>query len=255
MVYDEEGYQYQSPPKSPIPVAILTSIVTTGVLFFGLRALDERGVLGKPKREEGAVEVPSLLGIRAEQARELLRGRGLLLSLASEKEDSKYPAGTIATQTPLPGSQAPRGSAVQAVISRGIGQSQVPNLTGLRPEDAVRQLTAAGLQSGPQKAIIAPGVTPGMVAHTEPAAGTVMPPGGAVTLVISGVAASKVVPKVIGMRLARARKVLADAGFQTGKVRYTVDEDRMVGVVLRQQPAETTQAPAGSIIDLVVNED
>jgi beta-lactam-binding protein with PASTA domain len=57
------------------------------------------------------------------------------------------------------------------------------------------------------------------------------------------------------MRLARARKALAEAGFQTGKVRYTVDEDRMVGVVLRQQPAERTQAAAGATIDLLVNED
>jgi eukaryotic-like serine/threonine-protein kinase len=181
LVYDEEGYQYQAPPKSPIPAAILTSLITTAALFFGLRALDERGVLGGPKRQpEPPVEVPSLIGIRPEQARDLLRGRGLLFSMAAEREDSKYPTGTIASQTPLPGSQAPRGSTVQAVVSRGIGQAQVPNVTGLRAEDALRQLHAAGLQPGPTKAIVNPAVPPGAVVATE----TVVPPASTVSLVV-----------------------------------------------------------------------
>src|SRR5439155_15363207 len=94
MVYDEEAYQYQSPPKSPIPAAVLTSIITTVAVFFGLRLLDDRGLFGHGKQAGEAIEVPSLLGIRPEQARELLRGRGLLLTLSGEPEASKYPAGT-----------------------------------------------------------------------------------------------------------------------------------------------------------------
>src|SRR4051794_8076334 len=145
MPYDEEAYQYQSPPKSPIPAAVITSIITSAAVFFGLRTLDERGLLGKAQHQTDAVEVPSLLGIRPEQARELLQGRSLLLSISGEREDSKYPAGSIASQTPMPGSQSPRGSAVQAVVSRGSAQLQVPNLVGLRAEDAGRQVTTAGL--------------------------------------------------------------------------------------------------------------
>src|SRR5947208_3132491 len=117
MVYDEEAYQYQRPARSPIPAAILTSIITSAVIFFGLRELDQRGYFGKGRSD--VIEVPSLLGTHPEQASELLKGRGLLLNLSSEREDSKYAAGLIANQKPLPGSQAPRGSAVEAVLSRG----------------------------------------------------------------------------------------------------------------------------------------
>jgi serine/threonine-protein kinase len=255
MVYDEEAYQYQTPPKSPIPAAVLTSIITSVALFFGLRLLEDRGLLPRGKQASDAVEVPSLLGIRPEQARELLKGRDLLLTLSGEHEDSKYPAGSIATQTPLPGSQAARGSSVQAVVSRGLGQIQVPNVVGLRLEDALRQLTAAGLQAGPHKAAASATVPAGSVAQTEPPAGAPLAPQATVTLVLSSGTPAKAVPKVTGMRLPRARKTLEDAGFTLGKIHYTVDEDRMGGLVLRQEPAENAQAAAGAAVDVTVNED
>jgi beta-lactam-binding protein with PASTA domain len=255
MVYDEEAYQYQTPPKSPIPAAVLASIITSVIVFFGLRLLEDRGMFPRAKQASEAVEIPSLLGIRPEQARELLKGRELLLTLSGEHEDSKFPAGSISSQTPLPGSQAPRGTAVQAVVSRGLGQVQVPNLVGLRPEDALRQLAASGLQPGPQKTIASTTIPAGAVAQTEPPAGSPLPPQGPVTLVLSSGTPAKPVPKVTGMRQGRARKALEDAGFTLGKTRYTVDEDRMGGLVLRQEPAEGTQAAPGSAVDITVNED
>jgi beta-lactam-binding protein with PASTA domain len=255
MVYDEEAYQYQTPPKSPIPAAVLASIITSVAVFFGLRLMEDHGYLPRGKTATEVTEVPSLLGIRPEQARELLKGRDLLLTLASEHEDSKFAAGAIASQTPLPGSQAPRGSSVQAVVSRGMGQVQVPNLVGLRTEDALRQLAAIGLQPGPQKAIASTTIPVGAVAQTEPAPGAPVAPGGVVTLVASSGTPAKAVPKVTGVRLPRARKLLEEAGFTLGKIHYTSDEDRMGGLVLKQEPAENAQAAPGSAVDVTVNED
>jgi beta-lactam-binding protein with PASTA domain len=255
MVFEEEAYQYQTPPKSPIPAAILTSIITSVIVFFALRMLDERGLFPKGKTASEAVEVPSLLGVRPDQARELLKGRDLLLTLSGEHEDSKYPAGSIASQAPLPGSQAARGSSVQAVVSRGLGQLQVPNLVGLKAEEALRLLGAAGLQAAPQKSAPSTTVPAGNIAQTEPPAGAPVPPQSVVTLVVSSGAATKVIPRVTGMRLPRARKLLEEAGFTVGKVRYGVDEDRMGGLVLKQEPAENAQAAPGTPVDLTVNED
>jgi serine/threonine-protein kinase len=255
MVYDEEAYQYQTPPKSPIPAAIVTSLITSVVVFFGLRLLEDRGVLPHGKSAGDAVEVPSLLGVRPEQGRELLAGRGLLLSLSGEQEDSKYPAGTIGSQMPLPGSMAPHGTPVQAVVSRGMGQVQVPNLTGLRPEDALRQLANLGLQPGPQKSAPSPTVPAGNVAATEPAAGSPVVSKGTVTLVISTGTPTKPVPKLTGKGVTKAKKLLEDAGLTLGKIHYSVDEDRMGGIILKQDPAEGAQAAPGSAVDVTVNEE
>ncbi len=258
MYDDDQQYEYAAPPKSPVPAAIVTSILTTALLFIGLRLLESRGYLAwlssRPSATE-AVEVPSLLGMRPDQAGEILKGRALLLTIASEREDAQYPAGAIAAQTPLSGSQAPRGSAVQAVISRGLRQVQVPNVVGLTAEEAQRQIAAAGLAAGPPKTAPSATAAAGTVVETAPAPGAPLAPGGAVTLVVSSGAPGKPVPKVLGLRLSRARKLLTDEGFVVGKVRIVSDGERTSGVVLEQQPAAGVTAAVGTAVDLFVNDE
>jgi serine/threonine-protein kinase len=251
-VYDEESYQYPTPPKSPIPVAALTSVITTILVFFGLRLLEDRGVFGGGGE---AVEVPSVVGMRPEQARDLLKPRNLLLAVAGERHDPRFAAGAIAAQNPLPGSQAPRGTAVQVAVASAAAALAVPNLAGLRAEDALRQLAAAGLQVGPQKTAPSPTVPAGMVIQTEPAAATTVAPQSAVSLVVSAGAPAATVPKVTGLRMTKARTLIEGAGFKVGRVRIGSNEDRMGGVILKQEPAEGATAPAGTAVDLVVNED
>jgi beta-lactam-binding protein with PASTA domain len=253
-VYDEESYQYAPPPKSPIPAAILTSVVTTVVVFFALRMLEDRGAFGRGQAVD-TVEVPSLLGLKPDQAREVLRTRALALALSGERPDPRYPPGTIAAQSPPPGSAAPRGGAVQVAIASAAGALQVPNLIGMRGEEAIRQLAAVGLQLGPQKTAPSPTVPAGVVVQTEPPAGTAVPAQSAVSLVVSAGSPAATVPKVLGFRLTKARKVLEDAGFRVGRVRIGSNDDRMGGVVLKQEPADGTAAPGGTAVDLVVNED
>jgi beta-lactam-binding protein with PASTA domain len=60
---------------------------------------------------------------------------------------------------------------------------------------------------------------------------------------------------VTGMRVSKARKTLEDAGLTLGKVRYGVDEDRMGGIILKQEPAEGAQAAPGAPVDVTVNEE
>jgi beta-lactam-binding protein with PASTA domain len=254
-VYDEESYQYPAPPKSPVPVAVLTSVITTILMFFGLRLLEDRGLFGQPQAAAAMVEVPSVIGLRLDQAREQLRGRDLVVAMGGERDDPRVVPGAVSAQNPVPGAQSPRGGAVQLILARATGPT-VPNLVGMRGEDAVRQLATAGLQVGPQKTAASPTVPPGAVVQTEPPAGTPAPPGSIVTVVLStGPTATTTVPKVLGMRMSRGRKLIEDAGFRVGRVRIGSNDDRMGGVILKQEPPEGTPAQPGTPIDLVVNED
>jgi beta-lactam-binding protein with PASTA domain len=173
---------------SSVPAAILTSIVTTVVLFFGLRALDQRGMLpspGKPAAPAwsppaatspaaaaapGPVEVPSLVGLRPEQARELLAGRGLMLAISAERDDAHWAAGTIAEQTPLPGSTLARAAGVQAVVSRGApAQQPVPKVTGMRLRAARELLEHQGFKAGKIRYDSDGDRSPGVVLDQKPA--------------------------------------------------------------------------------------
>jgi beta-lactam-binding protein with PASTA domain len=264
-VDDEAGF-YRSRPKSPVVPAAITSIITTVVVFFALRALDGRGAFsGAPKEKApagvtaaaplAAVEVPAIRGMRGEQARELLKGRALLLAFSGERDSAEYPAGAIVEQTPLQGSQVPTGTVVQAVVSRGLTQAAVPKVAGLKLDDALKALAAAGLAAGPQKSIVSTIVPAGTVADSEPAAGGAVAPKTAVTLVVSTGPSAKPVPKVTGMRLRAARELLEQQGWKVGKIRYDSDGDRSSGVVLEQKPAAAAVVPADTALELTINEE
>ena len=94
--------------------AVVAAVVTSIVMFFLLHTLEQRGLLAFLGAGwgggAGTVEVPSILGMQPDQARELLKGRGLLFTLSAERENTSYPAGTVAEQSPLPGSQVQRAS-------------------------------------------------------------------------------------------------------------------------------------------------
>lgn len=254
---DEEDF-FRPPAKSPVPVAVIVSLITTVAVFFVLRFLDERGAFPlaakKPTSPE-VVEVPSLLGMRPEQAREILHGRDLLLSFSVERDNAQYPAGTIAEQTPLVGSQLSRGGAIQAVLSRGLRQVPVPKIAGLKTEDALKQITQAGLSNGPQKSVASETAPMGTVVETEPPAGTTLGVQGIVTLIVSSGPGEESIPKVTGMRLREARALLEQEGFQVGKIRHSADDTRSSDVVLDQKPAPLATAPPGTLVDLTVNED
>jgi beta-lactam-binding protein with PASTA domain len=173
---------------SSVPAAILTSIITTVVLFFGLRVLDQHGMLPSPAKPaavapsaptpaaptaaapSGPVEVPALVGLRPEQARELLAGRGLMLAISAERDDARFAAGTIAEQTPLPGSTLPRAAGVQAVVSRGApAQQAIPKVTGMRLRAARELLEQQGFKAGKIRYDSDGDRSPGVVLEQKPA--------------------------------------------------------------------------------------
>jgi eukaryotic-like serine/threonine-protein kinase len=256
---EEEFYQRypsrQARRGPSIFASIVTSVLTTVALFFGLRELDARGFFdGKEaSTAPGAVEVPNVVGVRLEQARELLKGKGLLITISEEREDATSPAGSIVSQNPLAGSETQPGTTVQVVLARPVATVLVPPVAGLKPEEAMRQIAAKGLQLGPQKNGQSETVAAGMVIETEPSAGSAVAPGSAVTLVVAALAGNPV-PKLVGKRLQRAKKILEDAGFKLGKTKFTYDACCGEYVILKQEPAEGVAAPRGTAVDLVVNE-
>lgn len=255
---DRPRARSRHPASGSIVPAILASIVTSIVVFYALHLLEQRGLLpltaaGRPGDE--SVDVPSLLGMQPDQAREILKGRGLLFTLSAERENTSYPAGAVAEQSPLPGSQVQRGSIVQAAVSRAAKQTPVPALVGLKTEDALRQLVTAGFVAAPPKMASSETVAPGIVVDTQPAPGTLARAQGTVTLVVSSGPATKPLPKLVGMRIRAARELIEQQGFKVGKVRYDYDNNRSGGIVLDQKPSLGTPSPAGTVVDLTVNED
>ena len=246
---------YPARRSRPVLAAFLTSLFTTVAAFVALTVADHRGLLDFLYADgSGAVEVPAINGVSVDQARELLSAKDLLLTVQGEHPDPSIPAGKVAGQVPLPGSRAPRGSAVQAFVSSGAGDIVVPALAGEQPDDAVEKLHALKLAPGHRREQSSETIAAGRVIGTDPPAGRAVTLDALVTLIISTGPAPRPVPKVLGLRLSRAKKLLEDAGFKVGTTR-TGSSDRFDDeVIIKQEPAENAPAAPGSAVDLVIND-
>jgi eukaryotic-like serine/threonine-protein kinase len=234
-------------------VAFVTSLVTTFAAFGLLTVADQRGMLDFLHGASADVEVPSINGVSVEQARDLLRARDLLLTLQAERPDV-VPAGKVAGQTPLGGSRARRGTAIQAFVSTGVGVVAIPTLTGARPDDAAEQLRNRKVSAARRREEASETVAAGLVIGTDPPAGRSVAPDAEVTLIISTGRALKPVPKVLGLRVSKAKKVLEEAGFKLGSTRTGSSDNYDDEVTIKQDPAESTPAPPGSAVNLVIND-
>ena len=238
----------------PVLAAFVTSLVTTCAAFAALVFADGRGLLAFLHERQRDVEVPSINGVTVDQARELLQPRDLLLTLQGERADPRVAAGKIAGQVPLAGSRAPRGTAIQAFISTGAAGVIIPILTSARPEDAVEQLRNRKLVPGHRREEASETVAAGLVVGTDPPAGGSASPDTEVTLIVSTGPAPRRVPKLIGLRLGKAKKVIEDAGFKVGATRLGSSDRYDEDVIIKQDPAENALAPPGSDVTLVINE-
>jgi len=235
-------------------VAFVTSLVTTIAAFAALTVADRRGALEFLHGRRGDVEVPSINGVSVEQARDLLRARDLLLTLQAERSDPAVPAGKVGGQVPLPGSRAPRGTAIQAFVSSGASAVAIPTLAGARPDDAVEQLRNRKLAAGHRRDEASDTIAAGLVIGTDPPAGRAVAPETDVTLIVSTGRTLKPVPKVLGLRLSKAKKTLEEAGFKVGTTRTGSSDNFDDEVIIKQDPAENTAAAAGSAVNLVIND-
>jgi eukaryotic-like serine/threonine-protein kinase len=239
----------------PVLAAFVTALLTSTGVFAALTVADGRGLLGfLHSHQQGDVEVPSLTGVTVEQARELLRPRELLLTLQAERADPVVSPGNIAGQVPLAGSRAARGTAVQAFVSSGAGATTVPNLVGYRPDDAVEQLRTLRLLPGRRQEEASDTVAAGLVIGTEPPTGRAVAPNAPVALIVSTGPTPRAVPKLLGLQLGKAKKLIADSGFKLGTTKIGSSDRYDDDTIIKQVPAEASLAPPGSLIDVVVND-
>jgi serine/threonine-protein kinase len=251
-MYDFEPRQIRR--GHPVLAAFFTSLLTTVAAFAALTVAQDRGYLEFLRGRAGSVEVPSVVGTTVEQARDVLQARGLMLTLQAERSDRTVPAGKIAGQVPMAGSRAAQGTAIQAFVSTGSDAVALPDLAGASLEDAVARLRSKKLLAGSRRDQASATVAAGLVIATDPPAGSAVNPDGVVTLVVSTGPAGKPVPKIVGLRMGKARKALEEAGFKVGSTKYGSSDSYDEDVIIKQDPAESALAPPGSAINVVIND-
>jgi serine/threonine-protein kinase len=136
----------------------------------------------------GETAVPDVTGQSAGNATTILEAAGF--KVARTHQESTQPAGTVLSQSPAAGGNAPTGSIVVLTVARAPAQVTVPALTGQSGVDAVVALEAAGLRPLTKSQPVANPAQDGIVLSQTPAANAKVRRGSPVHLVIGHLAIS-----------------------------------------------------------------
>lgn len=189
--------------------------------------------------------VPQLTGLTSEQARSALQAAGFVADIA-EQSDETVPKDRVMSWSPQ-GTQ-PKGTTITVVVSSGPPTVAIPDLTHDDYNDAANQLKALGVTVVRKDDYSDDEPNPGKVISTLPAAGSSVPKGSKVTVVVSKGPKTVTVPTVTGTTLDRAKATVVAAGLTVGNV-YGPDKGRFV---VLQTPSAGDNVPRGSSVDLYV---
>lgn len=229
--------------KDVFASAIVAAAVAAGTTY----AIARTGIL----RE--TVDVPSIVGLPLESARQLIERTGLLLMVTAEREDAKAPPGQIIAQSPLNGSKVARGASLSVVISKAPAMVSTPSVIGQPIGEAKLRLQTSQLSTGEISEKESAEVPAGSVISQSVATGSEVKVGTTVDLVVSKGQVTIPIPKLIGRSVTNAKKEIEKAGFTVGKIRYKTDEDEDEGIVLWQSPEADKPAVKGTAVEIIVN--
>lgn len=197
-------------------------------------------VVGITVAREPLLEVPQVVGLQSEAARDRLSR----FKVQQAIDESVRPAGEIVRQQPLAGEKRPPGALIQITASDG-SLVEVPTIAGHSLSAATGQLETAGLTFS--KSLRDDAAAPDTVLEQDPAGKAVVKRGTNVSLAVSQ---GLVMPNVVDMQLDAARTALGQF-----KVEHVVAEGASpADRVLTQSPAPDTRVGGRTVVKLQVSD-
>ncbi len=199
------------------------------------------------------VPVPDLSGMTQAEAAAAISAAGLIPGTATEECSDAVPVGQVAYQMPLKDTQVAPGSTVEFRISVGVCMAIVPDVVNETQADAAYYLPMAWLPVGTVTQQCSDTVTAGNVISQSSVAGSSIPLGTPVDLVVSTGTCRVTVPNVVSQTQDAATTSITGAGLTVGAVLQACSNTVAAGKVLWQAPAANALVTAGATINLSVS--
>ncbi len=221
------------------------------------------GSLGKVAEEAqqalgvGYGEVPKVVGLTEEEARERLAAQGFGVAV-ERRESAEEDEGKVLEQSAPAGKEVERGSRIVLAVGSGPGTLKVPDLVGLTLAEAERKLLELGLKPGERDEALSEEAFEGEVTVQNPPVGEKTKPGTEVDLTI-GIGPPKLggadrveVPDVSGLDVGDATALLRGAGCEVAGT-ITKPSPEPEGTVLGTDPPIGSAVESGAPVILVVS--
>jgi eukaryotic-like serine/threonine-protein kinase len=194
------------------------------------------------------VAVPYVVGIPQANAESLIQDKGLVPNV-HRVANADVEEGVVFNQSPTEGTRVDKETVVRIDVSSGKPEVTIPSVVGQSVEDAVAELTRAGLDA--QVVEVNSDRDEGAVTAQSPNAGTVVVEGTRVRINVSKGPRPVSVPNVVGLPYDQAASELQRAGF--GVARIDVDSDQAAGIVTDQDPNGGSEGSKGSTVTVSVS--
>jgi len=192
--------------------------------------------------------VPSLMGMKADAARQNLEKQGWKVNVQERPVTDAQQSGVVVQQSPPPGTQVQqKNQPVTLYVGKTQERVPVPQVAGMKLQEAQAVLSKARLNAQVSTQPVAEPQRNGIVLGMKVAAGTPVAPGSMVPIVVGAYTApaTKPVPSVKGMPGGPAMQRLQSQGWKVDVQRKAVTDARQNNVVLQQSPEPGTQADPG----------
>ncbi|GAA2292097.1 Stk1 family PASTA domain-containing Ser/Thr kinase [Streptomyces violaceusniger] len=204
--------------------------------------------MSKGPKPAARVEVPDVLNVQFESAKQQLEAKGFEVNQKTEQSDQT--AGKVIDQDPKGGKKVPKGATITLTVAEAQQKVVVPDVTTQKVEDATSSLQGKGLKVQTQE-VENGDVEAGTVTDQTPKGGQEVLPGSTVTLTVAKEPAQEEnvpVPNLGGQKLKDAKKALQDLGLNVGNIAGPQDDN---ATVVASQPGAGTQVPKGQSVNLI----
>ncbi|MEM7096555.1 MAG: Stk1 family PASTA domain-containing Ser/Thr kinase [Actinomycetota bacterium] len=199
-----------------------------------------------------ANQVPSVATLTENQALQTLQGAGFLVSI-ERITSSVAPEGEVVGQDPPANSLLARGETVTIQVSAGTEEIPVPDVAGQELDAARDFLEAEGFAVEAEFDLVFDDIIPmGAVIETEPPAGTPLPPGTTIRIVLSDGPENLFLPSWLGVEAELAFIEMQEAGLVPLEFPTIVQDPNFWGRVVDTIPGPNTPVTPGMQIQVLV---
>jgi eukaryotic-like serine/threonine-protein kinase len=197
------------------------------------------------------VVLPKLQGQLASTAQKQLLDLGLQATVTNE-DNADVPTDRVIRQDPPAGTKVGKNDVIALVVSGGMPRVSIPDIKNYSVDDAQRALAGAKLKPKLVEAFSAT-VPAKQVIDVNPAPGTSVRQNSTVVLTVSKGVKPIVVPDLVGMTTAAARKQLQPLGLSLNVAQQTESDTIPANVIASQDPQPSSTAAPNSAVNVIVS--
>lgn len=236
-----------------VPLAILLMIAGGICGVFILDRFVMPSLAGVANR--GIVDVPNLVDMSREEAREVLYNIGLRLQVKEREYNDSLPKDIVISQQPNSREKVKKGRHVFVVVSKGAEVDTIPDIRNMKEGIGKSLLREGGFTNIKVVKVYSREYKKNLIIYSVPPRGTVISREIPIEMAISkGPRPTHAeVPNVIGEILSEAKQRIEEKGLFVGKIKYKVNTNSRPGSIISQSLSPGTNAPLESYINLVIS--